>query len=399
MYGLIEKSLAVFFKKCALNDVLVTDDIIKTKALEFAKDYNLTSGQKCRPFTCSPKWLRKVKSRFGIVNGRFEDFSQSLSRKRDQALGSCGLLEFSSFKDMWLAQAAAAAHGAQPFRDFSLPSVAATSNASSGSLWPIVSESSTPADPTLDGIAVPWLIGAQGASPMPMLTHAHPNLPHHALSPKSSPEIYTTNTNMPELAATVGLDEIRDTPLAALDPHPEGAFPLNTDLSFLLPNEITDDPPLTVFDMSMSYLPPVVDDLIAPAACMPLDYSAAGMVSTDNAMLFSGPFPDPTLSPSSMWPTAAPPTFTQHADLSTLSRCHSSLFVTQPHVPQEDIDRLAAEMIHWPIENLLDDIGVPMLQDHADLPYGEMSSTAHMPSNWPGALNDFGNTNFMSGST
>lgn len=40
-----------------------------------------------KPFACSTKWMKDIKSRYGLVNGRFTDYSAARSRRRDKALG------------------------------------------------------------------------------------------------------------------------------------------------------------------------------------------------------------------------------------------------------------------------------------------------------------------------
>ncbi|TFY57149.1 hypothetical protein EVJ58_g7199 [Rhodofomes roseus] len=104
-HGRLEYDLRNWLMDCALSSTIVTDDMIKDKAMTIARGYHLTGGR--HKFVCSRTWMRSVKSRYGIVDGRFMDYSASISSKRDQALGYWAQLTRRSVPELALAFKAA----------------------------------------------------------------------------------------------------------------------------------------------------------------------------------------------------------------------------------------------------------------------------------------------------
>ena len=82
---------------------------------------------------------------------------------------------------------------------------------------------------------------------------------------------------------------------------------------------------------------------------------------------------------------------------------YSSIFAAQSCVSQEDIDRLAAEMMHWPIEDLLGDIGMPAPEAQTSAAYYSAMSeslSAPLPPQWPcESSSGLGNIDFLFPST
>ena len=55
--------------------VLITDSNLKAKAMEIAKKRDLLSLP--QPFACSPKWMKNIKGRLGIVKGRIVNYKET----------------------------------------------------------------------------------------------------------------------------------------------------------------------------------------------------------------------------------------------------------------------------------------------------------------------------------
>lgn len=412
-YLLIEVFLAPWTWKCEKEDVVITDVMLKAKAMELAKEHHMLDPP--RPFACSPKWLRKAKAHLHIVNGRIVNRKETSQRSRDGPSGSITPeLRVSPLPEP--SEASPETLSSQPSAEMTCASGIATSSASGNPPFHLPFRSSivgphadtdallptfppTFASSSIQGSTDSLSIWAQDTSSLSTVEHAPPGLSYQTPSPRSSPELYTLDwLHMPELAASADHDEhdgMHDAPASEL------GSTIRSDMRtpFLLTDGLISGPP-TLPVMHASIPPPVADGYAGPVPLAPLDYIVpTDGVPTDSASFFS-PLPDPPALSSSIWSTNASPTLASSVDFPAPSMSlQDSLGTLVPQlacVPQEDIDRLATEMMHWPIEALLDDIGVPMSQTHATYPCGEMSLGTPMLSNRSYAsLDGLGNTDFV----
>ena len=363
--------------------VLITDSNLKAKAMEIAKKHDLLSLP--RPFACSPKWMKNIKGRLGIVNGRMVDYKETpLLTGGVHSEASTSELR-SSMSDP--SEADRATFSAQPSVESTLVihgvSKSYTSPISPGSAHFLPH---TASDAPFS--ATPLALASTGAGGMVTrnTVHAPPGTSHGIQSPPDLPVPAWFDFTLP--ATTAGQyeasDKLRINP--ALDVGHGGASSPNTDASLLLTHRLSSDPTTFVPDMQ-AYCPPLAaDGSVAPAPFTPPDYSVGvtptNRVSTDIASFF-GPLFDPSISPSSALSMDAAATFMPSVDPSAPPMPPMkppSILDPSLCVAQEDIDRLAAEMMHWPIEGLLGDTGVSPSQGQAFPPQDAMSFGGLMPS-------------------
>lgn len=394
---MIEYELRWWFIECIDEDVRVSDDMIRAKAMEVAKNHHLLQGT--RPFACSPKWLRRIKSRYGIVDGQFTDFTQSLSRKRDRALGYWTpnsrnslpeIVDNSPQSDeLERTESANAVNSSDPGSSGSSSRAAAVESREDALSSVMIASSShhitnhtTHTSP----------IDVQNCSPPPTLEYTAANPSHEVPSLQSSSKPGMLNwLETPDLAATtsqgVNYDGMSDD--LALDLQVGSAAAWDVNMPFLLTDRPTSCLP-SLPDMQTSGLP--MDRSTAPAICAPLD-STIGMSPMDDVSSDVVPFYSPTIDPSQqssfIWSSNASLMFAPSVGISASSMSsmdQSSISVTQSCVSQEDIDRLAAEMMHWPVEDLLGDMGMPASQAEASAAYYSAMSeslSTPLPPQWP----------------
>lgn len=414
----IEVYLMSWAWKCNDEGILLTDERIKAKAMEIAKRGSLLDPPK--PFACSPKWLRKVKKHLRIVNGKIVDLEETSPPSRDEPSGSGSPGLRSPVPEP--SEASQETFSSQPSVD---ADVIAISSASS----PPIPFRSAPVRPRADTYSSPPAlpptfassaqgstdslpIGVQDTTSLSMVEHALPSQSYQTPSPQASPELYSLDwLSMLELVAPVGqyqyekYDGMGDAPASDLQFQLGSALPTDMSKSILLSDGLHGVPP--ILDVQTSRPSLMVGGSGEPVPFVPLDYSVR-MATTDgvstDAMPFFRPFPDAGEPSSFIWPANASPTLTSSVDVSAPSVLPTDPFGIFPPqlagVPQEDIDRLAAEMMHWPIEDLLDGIAVPMSQSHAAHPCGEFSfNDVPVSFDWPCVpLDGFGDTDFVSAS-
>lgn len=406
---MIEYDIRRWFMECIDKDVRVSDDMIKAKAMEIAKAHHLLQGP--RPFACSSKWLRRIKSRFGIVNGRFTDFTDAPSRKRDRALGFWAPEGPNSLPEILKSS-----------RQFNASKHMQSTNATevdsarvSGGSTPSPASGPAAVEPQDDAPCFPHItrvivtdtppVDVPDPSLLPAPSYAVAIPSHEILLPQLSIKPYTLDwPDMLELAATVGQDEKYDgmSDVLALDFQVYSALAGDVNVSCWNDEAMSGLPDLP--DMRASYLPLVANGSIPPV-CAPSNCTV-GLAARDDISLDATPFYSPTIDPSQplsfMWSPDTSATVTPSVDVAVPSippTDPSSLSFPQPRVPQEDIDRLAAEMMHWPIEDLLCDVGMPPSQGQMVFPYDAISLSGLTPSQEASSLDALGNTEFLFSST
>lgn len=348
---------------------------MRAKAMDLANEEYKKDPTRKR-FACSATWLRSFKARYNIVRGRivgYQEISLLLSQQRLRGLSSSEphdpllqpLYGFPTFVSQSFAEPTRASDGTS-FSPISFTSTISGPRADTNS--PLSAFPPAFADSTsqLEGSTGSLPIWEEGVLPLSMAAYAPSGQSYHTSSPLSPPNFDIPY--MPELAASASEhDRMGDVSASDLYLESGSTFSTDMDTSFLSSGGLINVPPA---------LP---DNVPFP---FPLDYST-GMtpISYIDAPPFFSPFPDPDVPSPLIWSTDVTPTSTSSIDVAVpamLSTNSVDNFPPQPaYVPREDIDRLAAEMMHWPTENLLDDMGVPM---YAADPCDEVPFAVPVPS-------------------
>lgn len=350
VYENIETDIEEWAIECMKNDILITDDKLKAKALESGARFYLLDLT-IRPFVCSPKWLRGVKSRLNIVDGKFLDFDPDADTR---PCPSCGIVhiippprDLDEDSAPWPPTFAAhPAIGNDPYDSLS------ASYANSLRPFTPSAYSSSPTEEYRNFA----LAGIHDASAL-VVDETSPY--HQSPSPQSSPELYTPDwSSLPERAVTVDHNEMDEkiyaTPAPDLQSGSAVQWDMNTSFLWTDVNLMPSGFP-ALPDVQTS-CPPLGPDNSTPAIDYSVGVAPMDGVSIDVPASFDPSLDAPLASPYMRSAYTSP--FTSSVDVSAPSMPptdSSTLFIPQTYVPQEDIDKLAAEMMHWPIEDLLVD--------------------------------------------
>ncbi|KAH9837542.1 uncharacterized protein C8Q71DRAFT_547732 [Rhodofomes roseus] len=327
---------------CALSSTIVTDDMIKDKAMTIARGYHLTGGR--NKFVCSRTWIRSLKSRYGIVNGCFMDYSASISRKRDQALGYW-LVQLPRRSVPELALAFKAARSIQSAPTPLLLSAGDTletnlsdqerkiESSPSGDVPPIPASSATPTVSAAEQSSPDIILDVDSADLLPVSSVSRieeydtdimcmpdnglgtcRTLPDQSVSTPDGPHM--SNTFFPSDPASASTQ----LPLTALDPSAFHYDPSLNRITFLNPDRLedlpldhflpTDDVPLLDQGLSTDQFPPL-DQIVSPASGpgLPTNQSHALGIYGDDPFLalltdtdsMSSLLPDPSADCTSLF--------------------------------------------------------------------------------------------------